>query len=111
MPANSIINTCPFTSLPYPSYVYSYCCLRPCRYLSLQQNPKGVGVWSIDTTESDHGYEVVARSQGRHSPGDLACASCGDGIIVYGSCDRDEDCSTNLAPGEKGKLGGSAPVS
>ncbi|KAG0317392.1 hypothetical protein BGZ97_005465, partial [Linnemannia gamsii] len=75
------------------------------------KNPKGVGVWSIDTAESDHGYEIVPQSQGGPTPGSLACASCGDGIIVYGGCDRSEDCSTNLAPGEEGKLGGSAPVS
>ncbi|KAG0273062.1 hypothetical protein BGZ95_011129, partial [Linnemannia exigua] len=75
------------------------------------KNPKGVGVWSIDTTESDHGYEIVPQSQGGPSPGGLACASCGDGILVYGGCDHAEDCSTNLAPGEKGNFGGAAPVS
>ncbi|KAF9086583.1 hypothetical protein BGX23_008775 [Mortierella sp. AD031] len=75
------------------------------------KNDKGVGVWSIDTSASDHGYEIVPQSQGGPTPGSLACASCGDGIIVYGSCDRSEDCSTNLRHGEQGNLGGSAPVS
>ncbi|KAF9376093.1 hypothetical protein BGX21_003586, partial [Mortierella sp. AD011] len=75
------------------------------------KNHQGVGVWSIDTSDSNNHYEITAQSQGGPSPGGLTCASCGDGIIVYGGCDRIEDCSTNLRPGEQGKIEGNAPVS
>ncbi|KAF9994853.1 hypothetical protein BGZ79_000360, partial [Entomortierella chlamydospora] len=75
------------------------------------RNHQGVGVWSIDTSSSNNHYEVTAQSQGGPSPGGLTCASCGNGIIVYGGCDRVEDCSTNLRPGEQGKVEGNAPVS
>ncbi|KAF9944981.1 hypothetical protein BGZ70_004162, partial [Mortierella alpina] len=74
------------------------------------KTPKGVGVWTIDTADSEHGYEITSQSQGGQSPGGLTCASCGNGIIVYGGCDRAEDCSTNLRPGERGELAGSAPI-
>lgn len=80
--------------------------------LVLTQNDQGVGVWSIDTASSGNSYEFTAQSQGANSPGGLACASCGTGIIVYGGCDSAEGCSTNLRPGEQGDLGGKeAPVS
>ncbi|KAF9115272.1 hypothetical protein BGX27_008394 [Mortierella sp. AM989] len=75
------------------------------------KNQQGVGVWSIDTSNSKNHYEITAQSQGGPSPGRLTCASCGDGIIVYGGCDRAEDCSTNLRPGERGQIEGNAPVS
>ncbi|KAG0100327.1 hypothetical protein BGZ93_002196, partial [Podila epicladia] len=76
------------------------------------KNNQGVGVWSIDTASSGNSYEFTAQSQGSNSPGGLACASCGTGIIVYGGCDSAEGCSTNLRPGEQGDLGGrEAPVS
>ncbi|KAF9433104.1 hypothetical protein BGZ76_009884 [Entomortierella beljakovae] len=75
------------------------------------KNHQGVGVWSIDTSSSNTHYEITAQSQGGPSPGGLTCASCGDGIIVYGGCDRAEDCSTNLRPGEQGQISGNAPVS
>ncbi|KAG0031089.1 hypothetical protein BGZ82_007147 [Podila clonocystis] len=76
------------------------------------KNDQGVGVWSIDTASLGNSYEFTAQSQGANSPGGLACASCGTGIIVYGGCDSAEGCSTNLRPGEQGDLGGKeAPVS
>ncbi|KAG0339953.1 hypothetical protein BG004_006604, partial [Podila humilis] len=78
------------------------------------KNNQGVGVWSIDTSSTENTYEFVPQSQGSQSPGGLACASCGTGIIVYGGCDSAKDCSTNLRPGEDGHLdesGKVAPVS
>ncbi|KAF9179630.1 hypothetical protein BGZ51_006767, partial [Haplosporangium sp. Z 767] len=79
------------------------------------KNSQGVSVWSIDTSSehesnSRHGYEITHKSQGGYSPGDLTCASCGDGILVYGGCDSPNDCSTNLRSGEVGETGGNAPV-
>ncbi|KAG0042742.1 hypothetical protein BGZ83_000125 [Gryganskiella cystojenkinii] len=82
------------------------------------KNDKGVGVWSIDVSdhevtsasESKSGFTIAAQSQGGPSPGSIACASCGDGIIVYGSCDKSSDCSTTLKPGEESTSDGSAPV-
>ncbi|KAF9217164.1 hypothetical protein BGZ59_006046, partial [Podila verticillata] len=75
------------------------------------KNDQGVNVWSIDSSSS-HSYKFQPQSQGEHSPGGLACASCGTGVIVYGGCDSAEECSTNLRPGEEGDLSGKeAPVS
>ncbi|KAG0199548.1 hypothetical protein BGX28_007225, partial [Mortierella sp. GBA30] len=78
------------------------------------KNQKDVAVWTIDTSDrkvAKDCYEIKPKSQGSsHPAGDLTCARCGHGILVYGSCDRAEDCSTNLRPGEKGERGGDAPI-